>query len=37
MATGVRMTTTGVLFMNAETAAAPAVIVNMPISGEPEA
>jgi hypothetical protein len=35
--TGVRMTTTGVLFMKADTAAALAVIVNIPISGEPDA
>ena len=37
IATGVRITTTGVLFMNAETVAAPAVRVNIPIRGEPEA
>ena len=35
--TGVSITTTGVLFMKAETAAALMVIVNMPISGEPAA
>ena len=37
MVTGVRMTTTGVLFMNADTAAALAVIVSMPMNGDPEA
>ncbi len=35
--TGVRMTTTGVLFMKAETAAALVVMVKSAVSGEPEA